>query len=257
MSWDMISKCVIEAMLFTLGGLTVLAFITIGVVKLLGKKWVDLLFEKCIIRYRYKQDKELAFKTAQYNSLIPEQKVIVKELYSKILRLQQSTKLFAEWFDVLKEEFIKEPITEIEEIDELEIKIIVVPHKKGSKEKFGRIFTMEEIEKVGNYHSIKKEVEEYIQQNTIYIPKDIYDYIKVALFLIELFMYMHCPKELIHYWTQNSFDREERNKVVNEIEEFKQSVGFENVKEIEVIDSFLDFIENQFRSLLGVENSNR
>lgn len=47
------------------------------------------------------------------------------------------------------------------------------------------------------------------------------------MFFIELFVNMTYLKEFIHYWIQDHVEKEERNKIVDDLEVLKQNVGFE------------------------------
>lgn len=245
-------KAVVNSTISYIGGVTVVASVVIGTAKLFGAKWVDMLFERIIIKHKHKFDKDLALKSAQFSVLLPEQMEIAKELYSKIRELQRSTKLTIEFYNVAKEQ-IKKNTNDENKIEDIEYEFIPVFETKGNKPKTGRIFTCDEIVTISNYKQLQNEVKEYIEQKAIFMPEDIMNNINAVLFMTEMFLHLNLPKECVQHVVSGVLDKEDSRAFVDEFESMKNDINFNDDRVVDIIDGLFIAIQNQFRSLLGVQ----
>lgn len=220
----------------------------------LGGKSIGHWFATQMEKFKHTLNKELAYKTAQYNTLVPEQKKIAEELYSKILELQKSTKLAVELINVIKQKIIESPNDVVDDNQDVQFEFTAVCVNKETIPKTGRVFTYDEMITVSDYKQLQSEVKEYIEQKAIFTPGDIINNINAVLLMIEMFTYLNYHKELIQHIVQSKLDKECSQNFAHDFEEFKKNVNFDDSKVIEIIDGLFAVIQTQFRSLLGVEN---
>ena len=247
-NWDCIWVYT-QKTLTILGGFSGIVLFVIFNAKLFGKNILEHWFNKDLAKYKKDLQESLDLK----KGLQPERIVIVRELYSKIHDLHKSAKLVLEFYNI--ENISTATLDDESDTSDIVFELVFVTKENINEYRGQKIFTASEILETKVYDDIKKEILNYILQQEILLNSDIIDNIKSCIFLMEIYVLLNFPKEVVETALQKKgYDQGYVDDVVGTVEGIKQSSGLNQNNIAKTIDNLFDYVKELLRKQIGSDN---